>query len=84
MQMSHRFNAAESTLHRSAMTCHGMVRAQQDAREYRVASNDNQAGRVHCVAGYPVIISTQEPDDASASLLRNREPRDWSVRVQPG
>jgi len=84
MQMTHRFDAAGPTIHRTATICQRDVREKLAARTYRVALIDNDTGRVHCVAGHPVIINTQDPDDASASLLRNRDPRHWSGLVQPG
>lgn len=44
---------------------------------------DRRTGQSHRVNGAPLQIFTRDPDEAAKDLLRNRDPRNWEVRVEP-
>ncbi len=44
---------------------------------------DRRTGSAHRVNGTPLVIYTRDPDEASADLLRNRDPKVWEARIEP-
>ena len=49
---------------------------------YAVHLRERTTGRMHCVAGIPLIVYTQDPIRCQADLLRNRDPQQWEVVVR--
>ncbi|MBW6507851.1 MAG: hypothetical protein K0B00_14065 [Rhodobacteraceae bacterium] len=44
---------------------------------------DRRTGRAHTVGGAPLRVFTKLPEEAAATLLRQRDPAHWEVRVEP-
>lgn len=81
MLMKHCFNTSAPILATQSVSGCRPASGQDGLIEHRLALIDLHTGQVHRVAGHPVILQTSDPETAAASLLRNRDPRRWSVQV---
>jgi hypothetical protein len=64
-------HAALQPMHRMATPC------------CRIRLIHRASGKPHLISGQPLVLYSRAPEEAAADLLRNRDPRDWRIEVEP-